>query len=126
MNLVFELIINLAAGVPERNWTDKHLRNGLDELQNLCTQFLRIESFGQIDTNDGTQTLAFMTKDKDGRHKTFEGFTKFGLENDNEVKLAVGIVKDSLKKLPKEKQLATLTNILSSLMEQAEIEAKND
>ncbi len=122
----FELIINLAAGVPERNWTDKHLRNGLDELQNLCTQFLRIESFGQIDTNDGTQTLAFMTKDKEGRHKTFEGFTKFGLENDNEVKLAVGSVKDSLRNLPKEKQLATLTSLLSSLMEQAEIEAKND
>ena len=121
----FELVINLAAGVPERNWTDKHLRSGLDELQNLCTQFLRIESFGKSDTSSVTQTLSFMTKDKDGAHKSFEGFTKFGLEDDSEVKSAINTVKSSIDDMPKEKQLATLTSLLSTLMEQSE-QAMND
>lgn len=122
----FELIINLAAGVPERNWTDKHLRNGLDELQNLCTQFLRIESFGKSDKNNVTQTLSFMTKDKNGNHKSFEGFTKFGLEDDSDVKAIINKVKSSIDEIPKEKQLAALTSLLSSLMEQSELEAKNE
>ena len=122
----FELIINLVAGVPERNWTDKHLRNGLDELHNLCTQFLRIESFGKIDKNSVTQTLAFMTKDQAGNHKSFEGFTQFGLEQDKDVKSAIQTVASSLSEMPKEKQLAALTSLLSSLMEESKVEAKDD
>lgn len=122
----FELVINLATGVPERNWTDKHLRSGLDELHNLCTQFLRIESFGKIDTNNVTQTLSFMTKDKNGNHRSFEGFTKFGLEDDTDVKSAINTVKSSIAEMPREKQLATLTNLLSSLMEQSEAEVSNE
>jgi hypothetical protein len=122
----FELVINLATGVPERNWTDKHLRSGLDELHNLCTQFLRIESFGKIDTNNVTQTLSFMTKDKNGNHKSFEGFTKFGLEDDKDVKSAINTVKSSIAEMPREKQLATLTNLLSSLMEKSEAEVNNE
>ena len=122
----FELVINLATGVPERNWTDKHLRSGLDELQNLCTQFLRIESFGKSDVNNITQTLSFMTKDKNGHHHSFEGFTKFGLENDNEVKSAVNKIESTIAAMPKEKQLATLTNLLSSLMAHPEKETSND
>jgi ABC-type cobalamin/Fe3+-siderophores transport system ATPase subunit len=122
----FELVINLATGVPERNWTDKHLRSGLDELHNLCTQFLRIESFGKSDINNVTQTLSFMTKDKNGNHHSFEGFTKFGLENDTEVKSAINTVKSSIAEMPREKQLAALTNLLSSLMEQPEKETNND
>ncbi len=122
----FELVINLATGVPERNWTDKHLRSGLDELHNLCTQFLRIESFGKIDTNSVTQTLSFMTKDKNGNHRSFEGFTKFGLEDDTDVKSAINNVKSSIAEMPRDKQLATLTNLLSSLMEQSEAEVSNE
>lgn len=118
----FELIINLAAGAPERNWTDKHLMNGLDELQNLCTQFLRIESFGKLDTNSVTQAISFMTKDKDGNHVSFEGFTKFGLEEDDEVRSAIKTVKSSIVEMPKEKQLAALTNLIASLMDPSEME----
>ena len=109
------------------NATDtKVLASGLDELQNLCTQFLRIESFGKSDVNNVTQTLSFMTKDKSGHHHSFEGFTKFGLENDNEVKSAVNKVQLTIAEMPKEKQLATLTNLLSSLMAQPEKETSND
>ena len=63
--------------------------------------------------NSVTQTLAFMTKDKSGNHKSFEGFTQFGLEDDADVKLAINTVKLSLSEMPKEKQLATLSNLLS-------------
>ena len=122
----FELIVNLAAGVPERNWTDKHLRNGLDELQNLCTQFRRIESFYNISKNGTSQPLAFITTDSSGNYREYGSFIKFDLENDNEVKTAVDNVKSSIADMPKEKQLAALTNLLSSLMEQSEMETSND
>jgi hypothetical protein len=67
-----------------------------------------------------------MTKDENGNHHSFEGFTKFGLENDNEVKSAINTVKSSIAEMPREKQLAALTNLLSSLMEQPEKETSND
>jgi len=119
----FELVINLATGVPERNWTDKNLRNGLDELQNLCTQFRRIESFGLV-SNKGTHTkgssqpLSFMTSGIDGKHKEYTGFIKFDLNDDVEVKSMVSSVESNLANLSKEKQLAALTQLLASLMDE--------
>jgi hypothetical protein len=113
----FELIVNLAAGVPERNWTDKLLKNGLDELQNLCIQFRRIESFSHISNKGTSQPLAFITTDSLGQYREYDGFIKFDLENDKSVKSAVKDVKSTIAHLPKEKQLAALTNLLSTLME---------
>jgi len=113
----FEHIISLAASVPERNWTDKHLRNGLDELQNLCVQFRRIESFSNISHTGSSQPLAFITTDSSGNYKEYGGFIKFNLENDTDVKSAVDKVKSTIANMSKEKQLATLTNLLSTLME---------
>ena len=117
------MVINLATGVPERNWTDKHLRNGLDELQNLCTQFRRIESFGLANrkganSKSSSQPLSFMTSDSDGNHKEYTGFIKFDLNDDVEVKSMVSSVKSNLANLSREKQLAALTNLLSSLMDE--------
>ncbi|SMN00681.1 FIG01060185: hypothetical protein [uncultured Candidatus Thioglobus sp.] len=122
----FELVINLATGVPERNWTDKHLRNGLDELQNLCTQFRRIESFNNINGNPTTQPVALITTDSNGKYKEYSGFIKFGLEKDTDVKSAFRQVESTLSNLPKEKQLATLTKILSTIMTNTEPEAAHD
>ncbi|MCC4832821.1 AAA family ATPase [Shewanella sp. 10N.7] len=122
----FELVVNLATGVPERNWTDKHLRNGLDELQNLCIQFRRIESFGNIQKKGSSKPLAFITSDSSGNYKEFGGFIKHDLENDSEVKKAINSVSASISNIPKEKQLAALTELLSSLMEPSEQEKAND
>jgi energy-coupling factor transporter ATP-binding protein EcfA2 len=122
----FEFIINLAAGTPERNWTDKHLRNGLDELQNLCVQFRRIESFGNIQTRGNSKPLAFITTDNDGNHQEFGGFIRHDLNNDKEVKNAVNSIQTSIAAMPKEKQLAALTNLLTNLMDQTEAEVPDD
>ena len=121
----FETIINLAATVPERNWTDKHLRNGLDELQNLCIQFRRIESFSHIATKDSSQAIALITSGGSD-YIEYGGFIKSNLENDQAVISAVAGVKSTIKHLTKEKQLAALTNILSALMNQIDNKATND
>ena len=113
----FELIINLSATVPERNWTDQHLRSGLDELQNLCIQFRRIESFSNISNKSSSQPLALITIDNSGNYKEYDGFIKSNLENDKTVKSAVDSVKSTIAHLSKEEQLAALTNILSTLMD---------
>jgi len=119
----FEPIINLAAAVPERNWTDKHLRNALDELQNLCMQFRRIESFGHVskyNKSNGSlsQPLSFVTTDNKGKQKEFSGYITNNLSSDKEVTAATKQVYTSLKGLAKDKQLAALTNLLADLMEE--------
>ena len=121
----FEPIINLAAGVPEKNWTDKHLRNALDELLNLCVQFRRIESFGNIKGKATTNSVAFITGEGSENYKEFSGYIASGLEDDDDVKVAVDNVKSSFSGMPKEKQLAALTNLLSTLMEQTEVETND-
>jgi len=113
----FEKIINLAAGTPERNWTDKHLRSGLDELQNLCIQFRRIESFNNINNNGSTQPVTLITTDTSGEYKEYSGFMKFNLENDTDVKSAIDNLSQTLASMPKEKQLSALTSLLSTVME---------
>jgi hypothetical protein len=116
----FEHIISLAVGTSEKNWTDKHLMSGMDELLTLCTQFRRIESFSNIKGQKiESKPLALITSDKSGNYHEYSGFIKFSLENDSEVISALDSVKSTLDYLPKEKQLATLTHLLSTLMEQS-------
>ena len=121
----FELIVNLATGVPERNWTDKHLRNALDELLNLCVQFRRIESFGNVKGKARTNSVAFITGEGSENYREYSGYIASGLEDNNDVKAAVGNVMSSIGNMSKEKQLATLTNLLSTLMEQEEVETND-
>ena len=122
----FEFIINLATGTPERNWTDKHLRNGFDELQNLCIQFRRIESFGNLQSKGASKPLALITTDNEGNHKEFEGFIQRDLESDGDVQSAVDNIHLSISKMSRDKQLAALTSLLTNLMEQTESEAIDD
>jgi hypothetical protein len=121
----FELIVNLAVGAPERNWTDKLLKNGLDELQNLCIQFRRIESFSHISKKGTTQALALITTDSSGQYKEYDSFIKFDLENDNDVKNAVTDVKSTIDHLTREKKVATLTTLLSTFMDPTETDIAN-
>lgn len=113
----FEQIINLATGVTEKNWTDKHLRNGLNELQNLCIQFRYIESFNNISGRRTTQSIALITTNVNREFQEYRGFMKFNLGHDADVKSAISKLKPVLSNMPKEKQLAALTNLLSTIME---------
>jgi hypothetical protein len=122
----FEFVINILTGVPERNWTDKYLRNGLDELQNLCIQFRRIESFGNLQAKGTSKPLAFITTDSDGNHQEFGSFIKRDLEVEGDVKAAVESIHKSIAEMPKEKQLAALTSLLTNLMDQTKSEVLDD
>ncbi|MCZ2723594.1 hypothetical protein O1D97_18755 [Marinomonas sp. 15G1-11] len=122
----FEFVINILTGVPERNWTDKFLRNGFDELQNLCVQFRRIESFGNLQTQGTSKPLSFITTDKNGNHQEFGSFIKHNLDNDSDVQDAINSIKVSISNIPKEKQLAALTHLLANLMDQTESEVIDD
>ncbi|MEL0649474.1 hypothetical protein V6248_18785 [Pseudoalteromonas agarivorans] len=122
----FEFVINILTGVPERNWTDKHLRSGLDELQNLCVQFRRIESFSNFNTQGTSKPLAFITTDSKGNHQEFSSFTKHDLAADGDVQEAVNNIEHAIAKMPKEKQLAALANLLTNLMDQTETEVLDD
>ncbi|MGO3407688.1 hypothetical protein [Marinomonas sp.] len=122
----FEFIINLATGTPERNWTDKHLRNGLDELQNLCVQFRRIESFGNTQAKSTSKPIALITTDANGKHLEFDGFIKYDLEKDADVKSAVVSIQTSIEKMTKEQKIAALSSLLTNLMDSAETEEANE
>ena len=122
----FEFVINILTGVPERNWTDKHLRSGLDELQNLCVQFRRIESFSNLQAKGTSKPLAFLTTDSNGNHLEFGSFIKHDLVIDADVKSAVSSIQESIATMPKEKQLAALTSLLTNLMDQTESEVLDD
>ncbi|MBE0364130.1 hypothetical protein PULV_a1696 [Pseudoalteromonas ulvae UL12] len=123
----FELIINLGTGTPERNWTDKHIRNALDEIQNLCVQFRRIESFGSLisDNVADSKPLAFMTKNKAGNLVELGGFINFELEQDKAVKSAQQVIESSLSGLNKDQKLAAITNLLAGLMDEIKTETSN-
>ncbi|CAM3081093.1 hypothetical protein PAT01_28960 [Pseudoalteromonas atlantica] len=122
----FEFVINILTGVPERNWTDKHLRSGLDELQSLCVQFRRIESFSNFNTQGSSRPIAFITTDNDGNHQEYSSFTKHDLAADGDVQTAVHNIEHAIAEMPKEKQLAALTNLLTNLMDQNEVEVTDD
>lgn len=121
----FELIVNLAVATPERNWTDKLLKNGFDELQNLCIQFRRIESFSHISKKSSSRALALITTDSTGQYKEYDGFIKFDLEKDKDVKTAVNDLNSTIEHLSIEKKLAALTTLLSSLMNSTETNTEN-
>jgi hypothetical protein len=122
----FEFVINILTGVPEPKWTDKLLRTGLDELQNLCVQFRRIESFSNFQAKGSSKPIAFITTDNDGNHQEFSSFTKHDLATDSDVQTAVDNIQRAIADMPKEKQLAALTNLLTNLMDQTQIEVPND
>ncbi|MBH0011438.1 AAA family ATPase [Pseudoalteromonas sp. NZS100_1] len=122
----FEFVINILTGVPEPKWTDKLLRTGLDELQNLCVQFRRIESFSNLQAKGTSKPLAFLTTDSNGNHLEFGSFIKHDLAIDADVKSAVSSIQESIATMPKEKQLAALTSLLTNLMDQTESEVLDD
>ncbi|WP_246029023.1 ATP-binding protein [Parashewanella tropica] len=122
----FEQIINLAAGTPERNWTDKHLRNGFDELLNLCVQFRRIESFSNFENNSGSKPLAFITTDSKGNYKEYSAYMKLSSESEQRVTNKIEELKKELATMSKDEKLNVATNLLTELMDETGGTESND
>jgi hypothetical protein len=59
-----------------------------------------------------------MTMDKSGKHHEYSTFVNFDLDKDKEVLSAVDSVRSNVKQLSKDKQIATLTNLILELMDQ--------
>ncbi len=118
-------MINLAAGVPERNWTDKHLRNGFDELLNLCVQFRRIESFSKFSYETGSKPLAFITSDSKGNYKEYTAYVKSDAGNEQDITDMTNQLSEKLGTISKDDRLTVLTSMLTELMEENEVTKEN-
>jgi hypothetical protein len=113
-----EQVISLSIGAPEKNWTDTNIRNGLDELQNQCTQFRRIETFSAMDSSGmvASKPLALITSDEEGNYVSTESFIMNYLSNDGEVKNTMKSIENSMKDVSLEKQIAALSHLLQQCM----------
>lgn len=116
----FEMVIAAAAGTPERNWTDRHIRNALDEIQNLCVQFRRIESFSRFSDTTASKPIALMTRNEDGDHEEYEVHLSNALAQDEDVRGAITQLESVLQSMPIEKKRAALSRLLISNMERVE------
>ena len=112
----FEQIINLAVGQPEKNWNDKILRNGIDELRNVCIQFRRIESFAKLQKNETSTPVSLISIDESGKEVQYSAFInntvidKFKLE---EIRTPI---LECLTELSKEEKIVALQGFLKELM----------
>jgi hypothetical protein len=122
----FELVIVTAAGAPEKNWTDRHIRNALDEIQNLCVQFRRIESFSRMTESKTSKPVSLMTKSDTGEDEEYEIYLKIGTEADPEIINAIDEIEKLMAVIPAEKQKATLSRLLINRMEKVKINANAD
>ena len=118
--LSFEMVIATAAGAPERNWTDRHIRNALDEIQNLCVQFRRIESFSRFSDSSASKPVALVTKNEAGVHEEYEIHLSRDLNQDGEVEGAIIQLEAILSHMTIEKKRAALSQLLISNMEKVE------
>ena len=118
--LDFEMVIVTAAGAPESNWTDRHIRNALDEIQNLCIQFMRIESFSRYNDVVISRPYALITKAGSGEHKEYEMHLPLSSEDNAEVKDAVRKLKDLLGDMPLDTRRAALSQLLIVNMDEVE------
>lgn len=69
----FVWVISTVMGVAERNWTDKHISNGLHEIYNLCRQFRREESFSRMSKAESAKTYGLISSDEKGGLVELEG-----------------------------------------------------
>ena len=117
----FEHVISLATEAPEKSWTDTNIQSGLDKLKNLCLQFRRIESFSttQAKSDQESKAISLISTDTSGKYLEYESFYSHKYSKDKEVKSTIKTLERTIKGLPKEKSVAALTELLSSLMEES-------
>ncbi|UZE96817.1 hypothetical protein [Alkalimarinus alittae] len=117
-----EFVISLAAGVVDKNWTDKHLRSAYDELQNLCLQFRRAEAFANAAKGGSVRPVAVITSDENGNYKEYSGFIEASFEKDSEYTKTLQQLQSGVKNLSKEKQVALLSQLMSDIVNTGEKE----
>src|SRR5690554_1710056 len=112
----FEWVISTALGTAERNWTDKHIRDGLYEVYNLCRQFRREESFNRMTKVVNAKSVGLITTDNNGVYVEFEGH----ITNLNSNNAKLGAAKEAVTKkiadLPDDQKREVLVHLLTELM----------
>lgn len=112
----FEWVISTALGTAERNWTDKHISDGLYEIYNLCRQFRREESFNRMTKVVNARSVGLITTDNTGTYVEFEGHIA-SINGDsskiNDVKAAVS---GEISALPDDEKREVLVRLLTELM----------
>jgi energy-coupling factor transporter ATP-binding protein EcfA2 len=122
----FEMVVGTIAGAPERTWVDRHIRNALDEVQNLCIQFRRIESFGRLSNKSSSKPYAFITTGDKGEHKEYEIHVSKATLNDIKVEKAMTELDKLLNNLPIEQRRAVLSQLLIKNMDEVAVNENAD
>lgn len=112
-NLIW--LVSTAMGVAERNWTDKHINNGLHEIHNLCRQFRREESFNKMTTTSNGKTFGLISSADDGGIVELEGHV-INLDTDVDTEQMVTNVENSLSHVSDDTKREVLIKTLSKYM----------
>ena len=112
----FEQIINLAVGQPEKNWNDNILRNGIDELRNICIQFRRIESFAKLQKDETSTPVSLISIDEAGKEVQYSAFINSTSIDYNKLQGINIPISKCLSELTKEEKVVALQNLLKELM----------
>jgi hypothetical protein len=115
-------VIASAAGAPKINWTARHIRNGLDEIQNLCIQFRRIESFSRFSQGSSSTPIALITKDEAEQHVEYEIHLSKTIVIDAEVNNTVVQLQKLLGNVSIERRRAALSKLLIENMDKIQME----
>lgn len=122
----FEMVIVTAAGAPEKNWTDRHIRGALDEIHNLCIQFRRIESFSKLSHVKESKPVSLMTKNDEGDDEEYELYLKTGSESDSETISTMREINELISSLSTEKQKVALSRLLIERMKKVQVKQNAD
>ena len=112
----FEQIINLAVGQPEKNWNDKILRNGIDELRNICIQFRRIESFAKLQKHETSMPISLILIDDAGKEVQYSAFINNTAIDKEKLQGISSPISKCLNDLTKEEKIVALQTLLKGLM----------
>lgn len=124
----FEWVVSTALGIAERNWTDKHINNGLHEIYNLCRQFRREESFSKMTKSVSATSVGLITTDNNGSYIELEGHIAEDSKQNPEITKKVSALSKELTGLSDDAKREVLVQLLSGLMHPIEtsLELNND
>lgn len=118
----FERLISTALGAAERNWTDKHIRNGLHEVYNLCRQFRREESFNRMSKAISSKTIGLISVDSKGNYVELEGHIANSDSTHPKLESIKEAVIQQLSGLSDDIKREALVKILSELLRPIDVE----
>lgn len=112
----FEWVISTALGTAERNWTDKHINDGLYEINSLCRQFRREESFNRMTKAVSAKSIGLITTDNSGEYIELEGHIANAATETAGLDEAKDAVSEKIAGLPDDAKREVLVRLLSELM----------